>query len=93
MLKHTALFIAASVLMLGACTAQAAECHRHHHAGTILGAAGGGVVGSVVTHGSPIGIVGGLVVGGLAGNAIARDSDRGCGLRHYRRTDTPRNDR
>ena len=86
MLKQASLILAAAILALGAgtITANADNCSGHSHpAGTVVGAVGGGLIGSAITHGSPIGVVGGAVAGGLAGNAIARDS--GCrDGRHYR---------
>ena len=41
----------------------------------------GGVLGGVLTRGSGVGIVGGALLGGLAGNAISRDMD--CEDRPY----------
>ncbi|HWA92496.1 MAG TPA: glycine zipper 2TM domain-containing protein [Rhizomicrobium sp.] len=61
-----------SVLALGACaTAADAGCQGRKTTGTVVGAAGGGVLGNVITHGSVVGTVGGAVVGGLAGHSIA----------------------
>lgn len=39
---------------------------------TVIGAAAGGVAGSVLTHGSAVGTVGGAAVGGIIGNQIRR---------------------
>jgi osmotically inducible lipoprotein OsmB len=39
---------------------------------TAIGAAVGGVAGSVLTGGSPVGTVGGAVVGGVIGNEVDR---------------------
>ena len=39
---------------------------------TAIGAAVGGVAGSVLTHGSALGTVGGAAVGGVIGNQIRR---------------------
>jgi uncharacterized protein YcfJ len=72
-------------LTLGATTLSAnAFCERHHPTGTILGAVGGGFLGSAVTHGNGVGVVGGALVGGLAGNSIERSSCRSN--RRYHRT-------
>jgi uncharacterized protein YcfJ len=86
MLKRSSVILAA-LFLCGATTAPALadRCSGHGHAtGSILGAVGGGLIGSAITHGSGIGIVGGAVAGGLAGNAIARDIDCSRG-RHYDR--------
>lgn len=86
MLKQTAAMIVAAAIVLGATTvaAMADSCSGHNHTtGTVLGAAGGGIIGGVATH-SAVGVVGGAVLGGLAGNAIARSND--CDRHsHYRR--------
>ena len=79
------LSVATLVFGAGITTAQADACSGHSHtAGTAIGAVGGGLVGSAVTHGSLGGVVAGAVVGGVAGNAISRDSDcRRHRHRHY----------
>jgi surface antigen len=46
-----------------------------HTTGTVLGAAGGGIIGGFAGHGNGLGIIGGALLGGLAGNAISRDMD------------------
>lgn len=52
------------------------DCHRGNAAaGTVFGAAGGGLIGGVASHGNPAAIVGGVLLGGLFGNAISRDID------------------
>ena len=86
MLKRASLILAAVAFALSAGTvaANADGCSGHRHTtGTVVGAVGGGLIGSAITHGSPVGIVGGAVAGGLAGNAVERDRD--CG-RSYHRT-------
>ena len=71
MLTRTAKIIAVSVLALGtAVTTANADC-GHKAVGTAVGAVGGGVVGSVITHGSPLGIVAGAVGGGLIGHSVS----------------------
>jgi uncharacterized protein YcfJ len=78
MLNRTTTILAAAAFTLGAGTtaALADACSGHGHAtGTVLGAVGGGAIGSAVSHGSLGGVVGGAVLGGLAGNAISRDID------------------
>lgn len=78
MLKKLALTTAAAALMigLGATGALADDCSgRDHSTGTVLGAAGGGIIGGVASHGNGLGIIGGALLGGLAGNAISRDMD------------------
>src|SRR3984957_8826210 len=78
MLKKFAILSAAAALTLGLGTvsAFADDCSgRNHDTGTILGAAGGGIIGGVASHGNGLGIVGGALLGGLAGNAISRDMD------------------
>jgi len=44
-------------------------------AGTIFGAAAGGLVGSAVSHGNGGAVVGGAVLGGLIGNTVSKDID------------------
>jgi surface antigen len=52
------------------------ECHRGNvAAGTIFGAIAGGLIGGAVSHGNGGAVVGGVVLGGLAGNALSRDID------------------
>jgi uncharacterized protein YcfJ len=89
MLNRASHIIAAAVLALGAGTgtAYADACSGHHHTtGTVLGAVGGGAIGSAASHGSLGGVVAGAVLGGLAGNAISRDVDcRDRGRHHQSR--------
>ena len=78
MLKKLAITTAAAALMLGlgVTSALADDCSgRDHNTGTILGAAGGGIIGGVASRGNGLGILGGALLGGLAGNAISRDMD------------------
>ena len=44
-------------------------------AGTIFGAAAGGLVGSAVSRGNGGAVIGGAVLGGLLGNTVAKDID------------------
>jgi len=41
--------------------------------GTAMGAGAGALAGGLITHGSPAGIIGGAVVGGVAGPGITRN--------------------
>ena len=85
MLKTVGRTLAAAIIALGAGTAaaNADACSGHSHTtGTVLGAVGGGLIGSQVVHGAG-GVIGGAVLGGLAGNSIARGID--CGHHHYYR--------
>jgi surface antigen len=67
---------AALIMGLGATGALADDCSGHdHNTGTILGAAGGGIIGGVASHGNGLGIIGGALLGGLAGNAVSRHMD------------------
>ena len=78
MLKKFAMTASVAALMLGLCAtgAFADDCSGHDHStGTVLGAAGGGIIGGVASHGNGLGIIGGALLGGLAGNAISRDMD------------------
>lgn len=87
MLKRVSLILASALLALGAATvaANADRCSgRNHNTGTVVGAVGGGLIGSAITHGSAVGVVGGAVAGGLTGNAIERDRDCSRGDRRYR---------
>ncbi len=52
------------------------DCRRGNAvAGTIFGALGGGLIGGVVSHGSGAAVAGGVIVGGLLGNALSQDID------------------
>jgi surface antigen len=58
------------------------RCHAGNTAaGTVFGAAGGGVIGGVASHGNPAAIVGGVLLGGLLGHAIS--SDINCDDQRY----------
>src|ERR1019366_5891936 len=84
MLKKFALAAVVAGLMLGASVtgASADACSgKDYTTGTVLGAAGGGLIGGFASHGNGLGIVGGALLGGLAGNAISRDMD--CDDRPY----------
>lgn len=89
MLTKTAMMLAATALAFGASTVAASardydDCHdRNATTGTILGAVAGGIIGNQFGHGGgkAAATVGGVVLGGMAGNAIARDMD--CGDRPY----------
>ena len=85
MLNKLSHLVAAATMAFAATTvvAHADACSGHGHAtGTILGAVGGGAIGSAVSHGSLGGVVVGATAGGLAGNAISRDID--CHHRYHR---------
>ena len=76
------LLIVTAVLVLGLATnsAFADACSGRDHAGGtiaggILGGVLGGLLGGFFTKGNGVGIIGGALVGGLAGNAISRDMD------------------
>jgi uncharacterized protein YcfJ len=87
MLNKISSVLAAATIVLAASTAaaQADACSGHSHlTGTVLGAVGGGAIGSAVSHGSLGGVAVGAAAGGLAGNAISRDID--CRHRRYRHT-------
>ena len=87
MLTRMTRLLAASLFALGAGTtaALADACSGHGHTtGTVLGAVGGGAIGSAVSHGSLGGVLGGAVLGGLAGNAVSRGVDCHRGYRHAR---------
>src|ERR1700744_4639195 len=78
MFKRMIFAAAATALMvgLGATGALADDCSgRDHTTGTVVGAAGGGIIGGLASHGNGLGIIGGALLGGLAGNAISRDMD------------------
>ena len=52
------------------------DCHRGNAAaGTIFGAIAGGLIGSAASHGNGGAIAGGVILGGLAGNALSQDID------------------
>lgn len=76
--------VALGILCFGAPAANA-DCHSRKTTGTVLGAAGGGVLGNVITHGSVIGTVGGAVVGGVAGHEIGRSGCTRTAYYHHRR--------
>lgn len=62
---HTSLI--AAVLSLSACAGMSQQDKN-----TAVGAAVGGVAGSVLTGGSPVGAVGGAAVGGVIGNQVSK---------------------
>jgi uncharacterized protein YcfJ len=67
-------------LMAAPSDADAASCRSRKLNGTLLGAAGGALLGGAVTHGST-----GPIVGGLGGAVVGREVGRnGCGKRYYR---------
>lgn len=57
------------------------DCGDNRAAGTLLGAIAGGAIGSQLGHGNGGAIFGGVIIGGIAGNSLARDMD--CGDRQY----------
>jgi len=74
--------LAIGILAAGTLASAAnAGCEGRKTTGTVVGAGTGGILGSALTHGSAVGVVGGAVVGGLAGHSIASDN---CGPSHYR---------
>lgn len=77
--------LAALTVTLGTAPAWADSCSgKSHPTGTILGAVGGGLIGSAASHGNAGGVVAGAVLGGLAGNAIERSNDcRRVRVAHY----------
>jgi surface antigen len=82
MKTSTLLTAAGLTLALSTGSAFADACSgRDHTAGTVLGAIAGGVLGSAASHGNGGAVVGGALLGGLAGNAISRDMD--CSDRPY----------
>jgi osmotically inducible lipoprotein OsmB len=75
MFTRSTKILAVSILALGAVATSAnAGCEGKKTTGTVLGAGTGGVIGDVVTHGSAVGLIGGAVVGGLAGHSIAANN-------------------
>jgi hypothetical protein len=83
--KSVAVVAIASVLALpvalGAGRADAASCHTRKFNGTLLGAAGGAVIGGALTHGAT-----GPIAGGLAGAVVGREIGRSGCHRSYGRT-------
>lgn len=58
------------------------DCHRGNQvAGTIFGAIAGGLIGGAVSHGNGGAVAGGVILGGLAGNALSQDID--CDNQRY----------
>ncbi|MEI9989698.1 MAG: hypothetical protein WDM86_06635 [Rhizomicrobium sp.] len=51
------------------------DCHAGNAAGTVFGAAGGGLIAGAASHGNPAAIVGGVLLGGLFGHAVTHDID------------------
>jgi osmotically inducible lipoprotein OsmB len=79
--RSLARVIAVSILVLGAgASAANAGCEGRKTTGTVIGAAGGGIIGNVITHGSAIGTVAGAVGGGLVGHSVAAGN---CRRTHY----------
>jgi osmotically inducible lipoprotein OsmB len=82
MFARAAKIFAVAILAGGVATAANAGCQGSKTTGTVLGAGTGGVIGDVITHGSAVGLVGGAVVGGLAGHSIAASNCRSHYYRH-----------
>jgi hypothetical protein len=89
--KTTALMMLAALmaapLVAAPTDSLAASCKTRKLNGTLLGAAGGALVGGAVTHGST-----GPIVGGLAGAVVGREVGRnGCTPRraYYRSSSRP----
>ncbi len=85
MLTHTTRLLAAAALALGAGTsgALADHCSGHGHTtGTVLGAVGGGAIGSAVSHGSLGGVVG-CAVAGAAGRYTRQSRGIDCNHRYH----------
>ena len=76
--------LAAGVLAIGS-TGAGAVCERAKTAGTVLGAAGGGVVGNVITHGSVIGTLAGAAGGGYLGHRFTGNGCNRVAYYHHRR--------
>ncbi|HEX3942662.1 MAG TPA: glycine zipper 2TM domain-containing protein [Rhizomicrobium sp.] len=75
---------AAGFLALGTAGA-GAVCERAKTTGTVLGAAGGGVIGNVVTHGSVIGTLAGAAGGGFIGHRLSGNGCRRVAYYHHHR--------
>jgi osmotically inducible lipoprotein OsmB len=67
----------AVLIGLGGCSGMSRQDQN-----TAVGAGIGGVAGAVLTDGSPIGTVGGAVVGGVIGNQVNTNDDRNRNGRH-----------
>lgn len=64
--------VALAVLIgLGGCSGMTRQDQN-----TAVGAGVGGVAGAVLTKGSPVGVVGGAVVGGVIGHEVSTDGNR-----------------
>jgi len=90
MRKTISLLALASVfalpLLAGPTDADAATCRTRKLNGTLLGAAGGALLGGAVTHGST-----GPIVGGLGGAVVGREIGRnGCTQRRAYRSSSYR---
>jgi uncharacterized protein YcfJ len=80
----------AAVLAMGMVPDTASAYYRHHHRhyryyrachhrrnaviGTVGGGVGGGLIGSALSHGSPVGIVAGAAGGALIGHQVGKHS-------------------
>jgi uncharacterized protein YcfJ len=85
MSSHITRILAAAAISFAASTTavMADACSGHSHTtGTVIGAVGGGAIGSAASHGSLGGVLAGAAIGGLAGNAISRSAD--CHRRYSR---------
>jgi osmotically inducible lipoprotein OsmB len=65
--------VAAAVVVAGALSACSGMSPRERD--TAVGAAIGGVAGSVLTGGSTTGTIGGAAVGGVIGNQVGKDKE------------------
>jgi osmotically inducible lipoprotein OsmB len=66
--------LVAGLLGLGTAGANA-SCESAKTTGTVLGVAGGGILGNVITHGSVVGTLAGAAGGGFIGHRL---SGNGC---------------
>ena len=71
----SAALMAVAVLSAGTVAANA-TCEGRKTTGTVLGAAGGGLIGGAITHGSAVGVLGGAALGGFGGHRIAGNGCR-----------------
>ena len=76
--------LAAGRLGLGTAGANA-TCEGAKTTGTVLGAVGGGVIGTVITHGSLIGTLAGGAGGGFIGHRLAGNGCHRVAYYHHRR--------
>ncbi len=82
--------IASSAVVIGMLLGLVACADMSKRDSTVVGVGAGAVGGAILTDGSPAGIVGGAIVGGVIGHEVGRDHRRYPADRYYYNEDDGR---